>query len=303
MLMEETKKVSVILPVYNGADNVSDSIDSVLNQTYDNLELIIVNDCSTDGTARIIKEYAKQDARIILIHNKTNQKLPRSLNIGFQAATGEYLTWTSDDNIYRKSAIERMVCTLECTPDAGMVYTDFTVVNEINDEVETWVTMVAAPENLRLRNVVGACFLYKQDVADKTGIYDPEMFLAEDYDYWIRIWSNAKCVVLHEDLYIYRLQPKGLTATRREAVRKQAGAVISKHFDFLYSTCNTDEERIEFFDNLISYTTDDKKRIELKRMYKYMPSYKFYRSIKQAKGVFGEIVSRVNKFLGSGLNE
>lgn len=71
--MEETKKVSVILPVYNGADSVSDSIDSVLNQTYDNLELIIVSDCSTDGTARVIEEYAKQDARIILIYNKRKQ--------------------------------------------------------------------------------------------------------------------------------------------------------------------------------------------------------------------------------------
>lgn len=301
--MEETKKVSVILPVYNGEDSVSDSIESVLNQTYGNLEFIIVNDCSTDGTAQIIEEYAKQDTRIILIHNKTNQKLPRSLNIGFQAATGEYLTWTSDDNIYRKSAIERMVYALECDSDAGMVYADFTVVNEINDEVETWATVVAAPENLRLRNVVGACFLYRHDVADKTGIYDPEMFLAEDYDYWIRIWNNAKCIALHEDLYIYRLQPTGLTATRGEAVRKQTGAVISKHFNFLYSTCNTDEERIDFFDNLISYTADDKKREELKRMYKYMPSYKFYRAIKQAKSVFGEIVSRINKILGSGLNE
>lgn len=301
--MEETKKVSVILPVYNGADSVSDSIDSVLNQTYDNLELIIVNDCSTDGTARVIEEYAKQDARIILIHNKTNQKLPRSLNVGFQAATGEYLTWTSDDNMYRKSAIERMVYALECDSDAGMVYTDYTFMNELENEVKTSVMVASTPETLRLRNVVGACFLYRHDVADKTGIYDPEMFLAEDYDYWIRIWNNTKCVVLHEDLYIYRLQPKGLTATRKEAVWKQAGAVISKNFDFLYSTCNTDEERIEFFDNLLSYTADDKKREELKRMYKYMPSYKFYRAIKQAKGVFGEMVSRINKILGSGLNE
>lgn len=301
--MEQNKKVSIILPVYNGADSVSDSIDSVLNQTYGNLELIIVNDCSTDGTDQIIEKYAKQDARIIIIHNVMNQKLPRSLNVGFQAATGEYLTWTSDDNIYRESAIERMVYELEYDSDAGMVYTDYTFVNELENEVKTSVMVASAPETLRLRNVVGACFLYRHDVADMTGIYDPEMFLAEDYDYWIRIWSNTKCIVLHEDLYIYRLQPKGLTATRREAVRKQTGAVISKHFDFLYSTCNTYKEKIEFFDNLMNYTADDKKREELKRMFKYMPSYKFYRPIKQAKGCILGNVSRIKKILGSDLNE
>lgn len=305
--MERTKKVSIILPVYNGADSVSDSIDSILNQTYNNLELIIVNDCSTDETAQLIEKYAKQDARIITIHNKVNRKLPRSLNIGFQEATGEYLTWTSDDNMYRESAIEHMVNALECTPDAGMVYADYTIVNELLGEIKTSVTVVSEPEALRLKNVVGACFLYKRDVAEKTGIYDPEMFLAEDYDYWIRIWRNAKCITLHENLYIYRLQANGLTATRSEAVRTQAGAVISKHFNFLYSTCNTDEEKTEFFDNLMSHMADEKKRKELKRIYGCMPSYKSYYMKKIMKAKLWDIVhglkSMINNQCPAGRNK
>lgn len=300
--MGQTKKVSIILPVYNGEDSVSDSIDSVLNQTYDNLELIIVNDCSEDGTAQIIDKYAKQDGRITIIHNEVNQKLPRSLNIGFQAATGEYLTWTSDDNMYRESAIERMVYTLECASDAGMVYSDFTVVNEIADEAKTSLRMVSAPETLRLKNVVGACFLYRRDVAKKVGVYDPNLFLAEDYDYWIRIWENAKCMAMHEDLYIYRLQPKGLTATRWAAVQNQTGAVISKHFDFLYSTCNTDEEKKVFFDNLISLTTDDKKREELKRIYKCMPLYRFYYAKKVIKDKLDMVINKSKSMIKKRLN-
>lgn len=299
--MTQTKKVSVILPVYNGENCVSDSIESVLNQTYSNLELIIVNDCSTDGTTQIIEKYAKQDARITIIHNKENQKLPRSLNIGFQAADGEYLTWTSDDNMYRESAIERMIYTLERVSDAGMVYSDFTIVNELADEVKTSLKVVSAAENLRLANVVGACFLYRRDVAEKVGKYNPELFLAEDYDYWVRIWENTKCIAIHEDLYIYRLHATGLTATHWTAARNQAGAVISKHFDFLYSTCNTDEEKIEFFDNLISFTADDKKREELKRIYKCMPSYRLYYGKKFVKAEFDNIVRKCRFLIKKGL--
>ena len=100
------KLVSIVLPTFNGEEFLAQSIESVLKQSYKNLELIIVNDCSTDSTPRIIEEFAKKDSRIKIIHNAINQKLPRSLNIGFNAASGEYWTWTSDDNYYLENAIE-----------------------------------------------------------------------------------------------------------------------------------------------------------------------------------------------------
>ncbi|MCV3482379.1 glycosyltransferase family 2 protein [Campylobacter sp. CNRCH_2014_0184h] len=79
------KLVSVIMPTFNGASSgfLAQSIESVLNQTYKNLEFIIVNDCSTDNTLEILQEYAKKDHRIQIINNQKNQKLPQSLNIGF----------------------------------------------------------------------------------------------------------------------------------------------------------------------------------------------------------------------------
>ena len=100
-------KVSIILPTYNGAKYLRESIDSCLSQTHKNIELIIVDDCSTDQTSQIIKPY--QDARIRYIRNEKNMRLPRSLNIGFALATGEYLTWTSDDNQFLPHAIETML--------------------------------------------------------------------------------------------------------------------------------------------------------------------------------------------------
>lgn len=83
------KKVSIVLPVYNGEVYLRQAIESVLAQTYENWELIIVDDCSTDGSPAIMDEYAGWDARIKVVHNKENQKLPESLNIGFRQAEGD----------------------------------------------------------------------------------------------------------------------------------------------------------------------------------------------------------------------
>ena len=83
------KRISIVLPTYNGEKVIKKSIESVLSQTYVNWELIIVNDCSTDNTLSVIESYEQSDSRIRVYNNTTNQKLPRSLNIGFSHATGD----------------------------------------------------------------------------------------------------------------------------------------------------------------------------------------------------------------------
>jgi glycosyltransferase involved in cell wall biosynthesis len=92
-------KVSIIIPVYNGEDFLSQAINSVLAQTYQNIEVIVVDDGSTDGTRQIIESYGK---KIIAIH-KSNGGVASALNVGIQHATGEYIAWLSHDDIfYRK---------------------------------------------------------------------------------------------------------------------------------------------------------------------------------------------------------
>jgi glycosyltransferase involved in cell wall biosynthesis len=96
--------VSIVLPTYNGSRYIQQSIDSCLNQTYSNIELIIVDDGSTDCTEQIINSYT--DNRIRYIQHQKNAGLPTALNTGVAHATGDYLTWTSDDNFYAPQAIE-----------------------------------------------------------------------------------------------------------------------------------------------------------------------------------------------------
>ena len=112
--------VSIVLPTYNGSQYIRESLDSIIKQTCTDWELLIVDDCSSDHTLEIAREYASRDARITVIHNEVNRKLPSALNIGFAHAKGKYLTWTSDDNRYLPEALSVMAEYLD-NSDAPMV--------------------------------------------------------------------------------------------------------------------------------------------------------------------------------------
>lgn len=211
------KLVSVVLPTFNGEEFIKQSIESVLNQSYKNLEFIIVNDCSSDSTPHIIEEFAKKDSRIKIIHNKSNQKLPKSLNIGFNEANGEYWTWTSDDNYYLENAIEEMVAYLEENPNKVLVCTDFTNVHiDTNgNSSESEFAVSEKIEDLIYWDSVGACFLYRAEVAKSIGGYDESCFKVEDYEYWLRMGLKGEFGTIHKNLYGYRLRPQSLTGTQK----------------------------------------------------------------------------------------
>lgn len=204
--------VSIILPTYNGSRYIRTSIDSCLNQTYQHFELIIVDDCSTDNTASIVKEYAGKDSRIKYIKNETNKKLPLSLNTGFAAAQGELFTWTSDDNYYATHAIEVMVQTLQQHPETGLVYTNYKTIDDdgnitgekiFGDANESMVTWLGA----------GACFLYQAQLHTELKGYDASAFLIEDYDFFIRALTKTRFYYINRtDLYYYRLHAGSLTS-------------------------------------------------------------------------------------------
>ncbi len=203
-------KVSIVLPTYNGALYLAQAIDGCLNQTYQNIELIIVDDCSTDETPDIVRSY--HDPRIRYVRNKTNQRLPRSLNVGFALATGEYLPWTSDDNYYEPQAIEVMLQSL-LSRDFEFVYCNyFALKADQADRPE--LVKLPFPPSFRQINPIRACFLYSRNVMKTTGDYDPKMELVEDYDYWIRVWKKFPMLHLEQPLYYYRYHSQSLYSTR-----------------------------------------------------------------------------------------
>ncbi len=228
-----SKKISIVLPTYNGELFLAKSIDSVLNQTYKNIELIIVDDCSTDSTPEILNSYLKKDPRIKVIRNEKNKKLPASLNVGFSNASGDYYTWTSDDNEYYPEALEKMINFLENNSEYGMVYAICDLNQKATCGTSVWGEMPATPENLLNFSTCGACFLYRKEVAQNIGKYDETKFLAEDHDYWLRIRLKYKIANITEHLYLYRLHQKSLTKKYQHKARL-IGINLAIHYAPMY---------------------------------------------------------------------
>lgn len=217
--------VSVVLPTYNGEQFLAQSIESVLNQTYKNLELIIVNDCSTDSTLQIALKYATLDNRVKVVNNPTNSKLPQSLNNGFAQVKGDYLTWISDDNYYRENAIEKMVDYLDNHKQDVMVCCNFEII-EADGSPREIRRLNINPTEMIVSNPCGACFMYRKSAAEAIGEYNVNKFLVEDYDYWLRLGLVGSIGHIPELLYIYRFHPKSLTATRMAEILKRTSLEI-----------------------------------------------------------------------------
>jgi len=202
---KSTNKISIVLPTYNGSRYLRQSIDSCLKQTYKNIELIIVDDGSTDETHEIVHSY--KDKRIKYIKHEKNRGLPITLNTGFAHATGEYLTWTSDDNIYTENAIEKMLAFLK---DKKLDFVNCDYYSFENDDLENRRIIKLPDKFIR----AGLCFLYTRKVKDVVGDYNPEFFLAEDYDYFVRVFFKFPMGHLNEPLLYVRVHAASLSSTR-----------------------------------------------------------------------------------------
>jgi len=230
--------VSVVLPVYNGAPTLQDSVDSVLSQTYAPIEFIIVDDGSTDETSEMLRKYSEQqssDGRVRLhIIRQENLGLPAALSRGFREATGEYLTWTSADNRMKRDCVERLVASLERHPSWDMAYANVDLIGEDGAPLRgsdfysgyqypdgsehIYLPIAPARLNVEANNHVGAAFLYRSRVRELLGDYSEFRVLMEDYDYWMRV--NAFMTLRHADfdepIYDYRFHSRSLTSRWQE---------------------------------------------------------------------------------------
>lgn len=223
--------VSVVLPVYNGADYIKKAVESVLAQTYRDLELIIVNDGSSDDSGKIARGYAEKCRNVKYIEFDRNRKLPAALNAGFKAADGEFYTWISHDNIMLPEFLKIMTDELRGNPSAAMVYANMRIIDE-NGRIRRghgWYESPPMSGNVMLpesaaelndvpNNTVGAAFLYRAKAANFLGGYDEKRFGIEDYDYWMRM--NEIFDIIHSEykapVYHYRFHKNSLTSRDAE---------------------------------------------------------------------------------------
>lgn len=183
--MNENKPtISVIVPTYNQAKYIDETINSILNQTYQDFEIIIVNDGSTDNTLEVLEKY-KSDNRIRVI-TQANKKLPGALNTGLKNCSGEFITWISSDSYYHPKAFEVMLKNLKENPHVGLISTHFKIFGNREEVIQNEIGIYNL-EQMKIGNYVGCCFLFRRECYEKVGYYDETLECVEDWDYIIRI--------------------------------------------------------------------------------------------------------------------
>jgi len=180
--------VSVIIPTYNRAHLVGRAIRSVLNQTYQDFEIIVVDDGSTDNTEEVVKSF--NDPRIRYIRHEKNRGGSAARNTGIRAARGEYIAFLDSDDEWLPTKLEKQIELLETAPAIGAVYSGYVVIQE-GRPLELYRPKRAGNlyPDLLIYNFTGPCSTYviRRECLKAVGYFDVNLPSHQDYDLWIRI--------------------------------------------------------------------------------------------------------------------
>lgn len=226
--------VSVLIPCYNATLYLEDAVCSILNQTYKNLELIVINDCSTDNTGDILKQLANKDKRIKIITNETNLKLIDTLNKGVQLCNGDFIARMDSDDISLPTRIEKQVDYLQKNIDCDIVGTLF---NTFRTDKPNKFSLHTNPlKNEELQGYMlfksGICHpsvMIRRRVFDELKLrFEKEYLHVEDYAFWSKAIYKTQLANIGEPLLLYRIhanQVSTLHDTLQEENKKKVFAI------------------------------------------------------------------------------
>jgi glycosyltransferase involved in cell wall biosynthesis len=238
-LMTE-KLASIIIPAYNVEKYISACLNSVIGQSYKNIEIIIVNDGSTDTTTTILDHYQKKDSRIQIVH-KINGGLASARNAGLAVARGEYLFIFDSDDCMLPEKVTSQVAWLEQHPAYDVVYSD--LVHFFDGTTKTFHLMIRPLESDQYKTLLkGNCInpntiCMRRTVYINIGGFDETLRSAEDWEYWLRI-TRAGIVFGYqpEILTLYRMRKNSLSAdhivmnnTALRVIEKQREGATADH--------------------------------------------------------------------------
>ena len=227
------KLVSVIMPVYNSERYLEDSIKSILNQTYKNFELIIINDGSSDSSEKIILSF--RDKRIKYLKNKINQGLSSSLNTGLKVTTGEYIARMDSDDISHYDRLRKQVYFLEKNPDYGVVGSKYIILNEARIPHELGGMDFWTNEEIKLSLFSNNVFvhgetIYRSVLIKKNNLeYNSRYNPCEDYYLWIQMSDKTKFFIIDEPLYSYMINPLSMSGTRWIEMKEMIKKIAKEH--------------------------------------------------------------------------
>lgn len=204
--------VSVVIPVYNGADFLAEAIDSALAQTYQPLEVLVVNDGSSDhgATARIAQGYGDR----IRYFEKDNGGVATALNLGIAEARGEYISWLSHDDLYFPFKVARQMELVVSAERPLVVYSDWQYVDEQGEKITDSRSVTVIPEHVRMEFLLnpwlklhGCAMLLPRQAVLAVGGFDPALKTVQDADLWFRLAATVPFCHLPGILISGRMHP------------------------------------------------------------------------------------------------
>ena len=241
--------ISVIMSVYNGEDYLAETLESVINQTFKNWELVVINDCSKDSTSAILSEFALKDKRIKVHTNEVNLKLPASLNRAISLSCGKYIARMDADDICLPERLEKQFEFMEKNNDVDLSSCRFlTVKNGVYNsggcggrcDSDAIGAMLLVTNPILHPGVIA-----KAEVMKKY-LYDTSLTCTEDLELWTRLAADKKKIrILPEYLLIYRLHDKQITSTTLERQHTEVLKIQNKYYSSVIEKMS--EEMQEFY--------------------------------------------------------
>lgn len=190
----QVPKVSIIIPVYNGAKYVAMAIDSALRQTYENIEVIVVNDGSTDETESICKRYGKSIKYI----SKENGGVSSALNVGIENMSGDFFSWLSHDDLYYPEKIARQIDYIKTNgldQTKTIVYSNYTTINSSGQKIDDIIfDNVILNRDSAFSIVKGAINgitpLIPRKAFEDVGVFDLNLRCVQDYKLWFEMYKK-----------------------------------------------------------------------------------------------------------------
>lgn len=213
--------ISIIMPAYNAEKTIRDSIESILIQSYQNWELIVINDCSEDNTYAVILETAKKDCRIRTLDNPCNSGVSESRNLGIAAAQGVWIAFLDSDDIWKSDKLEKQVSLITEKKDADIVFTGSAFIDGLGKQSAYFLVVPSkiSYHGLLKQNLIScSSVLVKKALVVKYPMKHDEMH--EDYAVWLQILKNGgHAYGINEPLLLYRLSNDSKSSNKIKAAR------------------------------------------------------------------------------------